>query len=187
MWRCTSPPTSRRNVWECVGVYGSINSHLWEPSYQQLIRIQLAWYIGVYEYSMGRFMYRALHTGLYNTVTSPSCKNYTIIIYWMEHSPGFHTFFCSLSFRISFFSLMTASFISVDVSLDFISIAPVKQLQNVKMTPKVHCRPFICLICLVVRKKETTPSHENTCQSIVQKLLSPWKCRSFVWNGCNSQ
>ena len=72
---------------------------------------------------------------------------------------------------------MIASFTCIDISLDFVLIAPVKQLPNTSSTPEINSRYFIYFIHFKVTREQATLGHETACQSFVQILHSPWKCR----------
>ncbi|MCJ8731119.1 hypothetical protein PDJAM_G00195740 [Pangasius djambal] len=49
---------------------------------------------------------------------------------------------------------MMASFTCIEISLDFILVAPVEQLPNANSIPDINSRPFICFICLERRHLE---------------------------------
>ena len=66
------------------------------------------------------------------------------------------------------------SFTCTEISLDFIWVAPVKQ-PNGNSVLVINTRPFICFICIEVRREWTT-----LFSPFVQILLSNWKWRYFI-------
>ena len=70
---------------------------------------------------------------------------------------------------------MMASFTCIDISLDFILIAPVKWLPDDNSSPEIIYKPFISFISLEVTREQTRLACEAACRSkyfLVPKKLS---------------
>lgn len=73
------------------------------------------------------------------------------------------TFLLSLIDLFYLFNLTIPFFICIDIALDFILIAQVKQLPNANSTPEINFKAFIWLICLELTREQTICFHEAAC------------------------
>ena len=72
------------------------------------------------------------------------------------------TYFCYPFNR--FILVFLASFTGIEIYLDVIVLALVKQLPNANSTPEINSRPFICFFCLEVEHERATPGVAHVSQ-----------------------
>lgn len=71
----------------------------------------------------------------------------------------------------SIFHPYMAHITCINISLDLILRALVKTV-----AAKCNFNSFISLICDKIMREQASPDHDTACQSIVQLIMSHWKC-----------